>query len=105
MATVLVGCKLPHGLVAELNGRKVTLAGANSSRLIGGFGITEVDKEFADAWLAVEKDTPIVSNGLVFITGTERDAKSAATERQGQATGLEPLSSENPAAGVKKAEE
>ena len=39
MATVIVGCKLPHGLHAELGGKVVTLAGSNSSSIIGGFGI------------------------------------------------------------------
>jgi hypothetical protein len=100
MATVLVGCKLPHGLHAELAGKVVELAGANSARVIGGFGITEVDKDFAEAWLAAEKGTPIVDNGLVFVVNNERDAKAAAADGEDSKTGLEGLDPEKPVNGV-----
>ncbi len=105
MATVLMGCKLPHGLVAELNGNAVVLAGANSSELIGGFGLTDVDKDFAEAWLASEKDTPLVSKGLVFIANSRREAQSVAVEQGAQKTGLEALDAENPLPGVKQVKE
>ena len=52
-ATVTVGCKLPHGLVAEVGKESVTFLGINSTELIGGHGITEnVPKDFWDAWVA-----------------------------------------------------
>lgn len=98
MATI--GCKLPHGLIAEHKGRTVTLAGANSSRLVGGFGLTEVDDAFAKAWFEAEKNTAIVKNGAVFLVDSEAKAKGAAAEAAAQKTGLEPLDASRPVAGV-----
>lgn len=105
MATVIVGCKLPSGIHAELGGKVVTLAGSNSSSLIGGFGITrEVDKDFMDAWLKAEAKNPIVANGLVFIAGSEREAEKAVSEREKEASGFEGLDPQKPGKGLKPAD-
>ena len=105
MATVIVGCKLPHGIHAELGGKVVTLVGANSSSIIGGFGITrEVDKDFIDAWLKAEAKNPIVVNGLVFVAGSEREAEKAIAEREKEVSGFEGLDQKNPGKGLKPAD-
>lgn len=105
MATVNVGCKLPNGIRAELNGKTVVLAGANSARLVGGFGITEgVDKEFMDGWMKAEAKNPLVSKGLVFVVDHAAKVAGAAAERAGEKSGLEALDPEKPAAGVVKTE-
>ena len=105
MATVIVGCKLPHGIHAELGGKVVTLVGANSSSIIGGFGITrEVDKDFIDGWLKAEAKNPIVANGLVFVAGNDREAEKAAAEREKEASGFEGLDQKNPGKGLKPAD-
>ena len=103
MATV--GCKLPHGLVAEHKGVTVTLNGLNSSRILGGFGLTDVDDAFAKAWFEAEKNTAIVKNGVVFLVENEAKAKGAAAERSKERTGLEPLDADKPVPGVKKVED
>lgn len=103
MATV--GCKLPHGLIAEHKGVTVTLNGLNSSRIIGGFGLTEVDDAFAKAWFEAEKNSAIVKNGVVFLVDSEAKAKGAAAERDKQKSGFEALDQSKPVAGVVKVEE
>ena len=61
MATITVGCKLPHGIHMDIDSKRVTLNGANASSVIGGHGITEnVDKEFFDKWMSQRKDTEMV---------------------------------------------
>jgi len=105
MATVIVGCKLPNGLHAELGGKVVTLAGSNSSSIIGGFGITrDVDKDFIEGWLKAEAKNPIVANGLVFIAGSEREAEKAVAEREREANGFEGIDPKKPGKDLKPAE-
>lgn len=115
--TVTVGCKLPNGLVMELPepaagrqllpgpiGERHVLAGANSKLVktpIGfvtsgtyRYGVTQVPKEFAEAWFARHKDFDFVKRGMVFMVNNEASANAAAKERENDAatrTGLEPL--------------
>lgn len=102
MANVIVGCKLPHGLIIKTaSGQSVTLNGANSSKIIGGYGLTPVDKEFFDAWKAEYASFEPLKNNLIFEQATERSAVSQATEQAEVKSGLEPLDLDKPAAGVK----
>lgn len=59
---VTVGCKLPNGLVLEVDGHQQAVAGYRGEdvRIIGGYGLTPVDKELWDAWLKIHKDQPYV---------------------------------------------
>jgi hypothetical protein len=116
MADVVIGCKLPHGLVLELvepgplmqpqaPGRRVVLKGANSlPRAAHGFlstppawpefpyALTIVDKGFWDAWYARNKDLEIVRGGQIFVADDVKAAKAMAKERVHDVkTGLEPL--------------
>jgi hypothetical protein len=114
MATVTVGCKLPHGLVLELieppantqqlqpmpRGKTVTLAGANSLRIvntnpaIGKFALTQVDKAFWEEWFKRNKAHPAVVSGAIFMHESATQAAAIADENKDLKTGLEPL---NPA--------
>lgn len=90
--TVVMGCKLPNGLIIEHGGRRFTLKGSNAARIVGGYGLTEgVPKDFAEAWLKSHADLGTVKNGLVFIQTSESSAKAAAKERRDVKTGLEPI--------------
>lgn len=101
MATVTVGCKLPHGIHMDLDGKRVTLNGSNSSNVIGGHGITEnVDKEFFDKWVAQRKDSPMVKNGLVFAHERSGNAQAEAKEKAKTKTGFEGLDQDKPAPGI-----
>ncbi|HEV2540200.1 MAG TPA: hypothetical protein VGU03_10885 [Frateuria sp.] len=100
MATITVGCKLPHGLIIRTGGKSITLAGANSSRIVGGYGLTQVDKEFFDAWSTEYAQFGPLKHGLIFAQDKANAAESRAKEQAEIKTGLEPLDLAKPAAGV-----
>lgn len=98
-STYVIGCKLPNGLSFTHEGKKITLAGANASALINGFGITRDVP--ADAWGSFEKihkESKFIRNGIVFAVTDEKSAADAALERSKQKTGLEQASQKS--AGV-----
>lgn len=105
-ATVTVGCKLPHGLIAEVGKESVTFLGSNASELIGGHGITEnVSKAFWDAWVAQMSDwfEPL-KQGFIFAYESEKSTYSKAKEMAKEKTGFEQLIPKDPNNGVKPAE-
>lgn len=103
--TCVVGCKLPHGLNLDLEIRpgdkkkkvapvtqRIKLNGANSSHIIGGYGLTQaVPKALFLAWLTKNSALPFVRNGSVFMETSETRARDAARERRGEKTGMEPI--------------
>lgn len=91
MDLVTVGCNLPNGLHLDLQGKRVTLNGANSSRIVGGYGLTQVDKEFWEAWAKDYADSPLLLNGLVFAQGSEARASAKASEQAEVKSGFEQL--------------
>lgn len=95
-AFVAVGCKLPHGLVLSLTSRDrppeqfAVLNGANASRIVGGYGLTEnVPGDKMTEWLRQNAKHPAVVNGAVFIHGDMKSAESIARERTKVETGFE----------------
>ncbi|ELY4860545.1 hypothetical protein SM110_004303 [Cronobacter sakazakii] len=103
--TIVVGCKLPNGLVVEQDGYTVTLNGANSSNVVGGYGLTEgVDKDAFEKWMEVHKNQPYVKNELVFAQAKANSAQSKATENASIKSGLEGLPQDKPAPGIEKAD-
>ena len=109
--TVTVGCKLPNGLkirlyafgkdamgnvVAQPASGWVTLNGANTSGVIGGFGLTEVDESFWSEWRDKNKDAPYVKNGLVFAESNRDRGIARALDYEKAPTGLEPIDPEKP---------
>lgn len=96
---VSVGCKLPHGLHLDLKNSegpvRVTLVGANASRIVGGYGITEnVSSDFMAQWLKKNAKHPSVVKGLIFIHSDTKSAEAMAKERADDpqtATGLEAI--------------
>lgn len=95
--TVVIGCKLPLGLLCELgkvgdeDHHVVRLNGSNSARIVGGYGLTTVSKDFWDAWFKDHRSMDFVKKGFVFAHGDEASAIDHATERAGEANGLEAL--------------
>lgn len=99
--TVIVGCKLPHGLEAQIAGKTVVLNGSNSATIIGGYGLTQgVDKDGFEAWLLAYADLPYVKNELVFAQESAKSAAAQATENAAEKTGLEGLDPKKPAPGI-----
>lgn len=104
---VTVGCKLPNGLVLEVEGQTVTLNGnrQEAGHVTGGYGLTQVDKAFFDAWLSIHGQQPYIKNGVVFAQSSQNSARSQAREQAGTVSGLEPLSQENPVPGIARDDE
>lgn len=101
--TVVIGCKLPHGLVLSHKGVKVTLEGMNKSKIIGATYVTNmVDAEFWAAWKLENKDfQPLKSNSIFEASGV-RVAEDKAKELVKEKTGFEPMPKEVP--GIKPAD-
>ena len=112
--TVVVVCKLKHGLWLEvgydhntgIRGEKyarVKINGANQALVAGsphtseGVGITTgVPKEVWDEWLKIHKNLPYVVNGLLSAQPEIKSANDAAKEVDGEKTGMEPLGQTDP---------
>ena len=99
---VYVGCKRPNGIILELEDnsgtiQKVTLKGsASSSHFVmergnykGLFGITEVPKDFWDAWEEKHKNFQPLKYGEIFVETKAWNLKKAGKERANELTGLE----------------
>ena len=59
-----------------------TLNGANSSKIIGGYGLTPVDKDFFDAWKTEYATFSPLKDGLIFEQANEKSAVSQAKEQE-----------------------
>lgn len=102
MATVTVGCKLPHGLHLDVNDKRITLLGVNSSAVIGGHGITEgVDKDLFDRWMVLNKDAAAVKSGLIFAHEKASNTQAEAKEKINNKSGFEGLDPKAPSPGIK----
>lgn len=94
---VVVGCKLPNGLLCEVgkmgddNHTRVRLNGTNDARVIGGYGLTDVSKEFWDTWYKKNRHLEFVRKGFVFVHGDAASAADEAKDRAGVLNGMEPL--------------
>jgi len=100
---IVVGCKLPNGLVMQLGDKKVTLNGANASKLIGGHGITYVDAEFWQAWAKAHKSLEPMKQGLIFANSKEAALEAEAEDREANKSGFEGLIQKKPGDGVAEA--
>lgn len=104
--TVIVGCKLPNGLIIEVGGQSVELNGANASNIIGGHGITyNVDADFFNAWMEAHQDRDMVKNGFIFAHEEAENTEAEAREKTDNETKLEAVDPNAPNAGVTKADE
>lgn len=110
--TVVVGCKLPNGIVLEhpLDAKnKVELAGRNKAVVIGAdYATTEVDGDFWDNWIAFNKEFTAVTSGAIFVAKTISDAAAIARELINEKTGLEPMGTDGKderAGGIKTEKE
>lgn len=104
--TVTVGCKLPNGLILEVGNQSVEITGANSSRVVGGHGITyDVDAEFFEAWLKAHADRDMVKGGFVFAHEKASSAKAEAADKESNKSGLEAIKPDAPENGVKTSDD
>lgn len=125
---VTVGCKLTHGLRAEIipvpentqhnwnpkpAGPRVKFNGANSvahenglvrvNPRINEFGKTVgVPRAFWDQWAKQDAAKALIAKGLVFIVSNEPDFKAQAQEKLAEKTGLEGLNPEGKDERIRK---
>ncbi len=117
---VMVACKLPHGLKITLNEKtesdegkpiwkptenSVTLAGRNASQIIGGYGLTPVNADFWDAWLAQNKNFKALKAGMIFAEPRKDRAMSRAADQKALPTGSEPIDPDKPGRGLARVPE
>jgi hypothetical protein len=128
--TVTVACKVPGGLVLELDGVKkdssiiagrdvdvhfgtgqtVTIVGsnarhpdaANPGREVAGYGLTEVPADFWAKWVEQHKGFPLLEKGLLFAQPTEDRSASQAKEQTALKSGREGMDPDNPMPRVKR---
>jgi hypothetical protein len=101
--TVVIGCKLPHGLsFMGQAGQRIVLNGMNTSAIAGGHGITHVDEDEAAIFFATHKDFGPVKNNAIFYHGTDKveDVAAMAEELKDEKTGFEGLDPTKPAPGL-----
>ncbi len=100
MSTITVGCKIINGVILSHQGKSITLAGGKASKIIGGYGLTEVDKDFFDAWVKGNPDSALLSSGVIFAQDKPQAAAAQAKEQEDLESGFEPLDMVKPVAGV-----
>lgn len=104
MTTVIIGCKLPHGLTfIGSQGQKITLNGMNTSLIQGGYGLTNVDDGEAALFFANHSEYDPVKNNAIFThnTASVADVHAIAEELKDERTGFEGLDPSKPAPGLK----
>lgn len=89
----VIGCKLPSGFtITHIDGTKHHLNGAKTSRIYGGYGVTEnVPAAVWDAYSKTHEQANIIKNGTLFSVGDVKSASDAAKERENIKTGFEQL--------------
>jgi len=101
---VIIGCKLPHGIILSHpeNAKKtVYINGLNKSKIIGATHThTEMDEDFWNAWHGAHKSFPAVKSGAIFVAKSKDEAHGKSREMEGVKTGFEPMPQD--AMGVKK---
>lgn len=99
--TVVVGCKLPHGIILTVDGVSVELNGTNTSDIIGGYGLTEnVDADFFGEWCKRNFQHPALGGGFIFAQGTTVEARAQARDNAANANGFEGINPSKPGMGV-----
>ena len=100
---VIIGCKLPNGIILEVGDKQQVIKGLNSIVIIGApYRTTEVDADFYAAWLEEHKEFPAIKSGAIFIAKNFESIKSVAEDLKDEKTGFEPMSQET--LGVKSAD-
>lgn len=95
---IIVGCKLPHGLTASVNGVSVTFKGASQGfgvitpYSVNGSGITrEVDADWFAAFLKAYANAPFVKKELIYKIESDAAVQGETRERKNIKTGMEPI--------------
>jgi len=106
---VVVGCRLPQGLIlhhpvdrsiqVKLEGPRLVVA--DGKKLSSSFATTEVDAEFWGLWKAAYAKNPVLLSHAIFEAKSQGEAAAKAKELQKEKTGFEQMP--QTAAGISKA--
>jgi hypothetical protein len=92
---VVIGCRLPNGIILEHPenpAKKVLLNGLNKVTIIGApYAHNDVDSDFWDAWLEVNKDFAPLKNGAIFVAKSSEHAAAKGREVAKEKTGFEAM--------------
>lgn len=100
--TILIGCKLPNGIILEVNEKQIELNGLSKTVIIGAtHATTAIDADFWQAWKSQNATFSALKNGAIFEAANEVEAVAIAKDTD--KTGLEPMKQD--AQGVKKAKD
>lgn len=114
MAKVLIGCRLPNGLILQKysTDRKVgsvgvqasvKLRGLNESKIVGAtYVTTEVDAEFWELFKRTNPNYAPMKSGAIFEASSTAQAEAKGKELSKKPTGLEPIKPDT--MGVKTAD-
>lgn len=94
MSTVTIGCKLPNGIIMQVEGHKdVRINGWNNNLIQGAdHGLTEdVPAATWEAWSKLHADSKLVKGGFIFASKNEREAKAKAKDQKDNKSGHEQL--------------
>lgn len=100
MNTVIIGCKLPHGITLHgTAGQEIHINGVNTSLVAGGFGLTNVDESEAAYLFAQYDDFAPFKSKAIFSYGTDSvaDVAAMASELADIQTGFEGMNPDKPA--------
>ena len=93
MASIKIGCTLPHGIVLNVNGVNVTLNGQNQfhnmTNRLDTHGVTEIDKSFWDSWKKENREMDAFKNGFIF--EAQNDAEIEAKRKDVGKSGFEQI--------------
>lgn len=117
---VWVQCKLPHGIWLHLDipgmsdtpkpqpinrpdlKTRIRLNGANSGAVVGargrrlGYGLTEVPRDFWEAWVKTHTDFVAYENGMIRVEESRDRAIASSMDHVEVATGFESIDPNNP---------
>lgn len=100
--TVIIGCRLPHGIALQGMDGIVVLNGQNTALVPGAPGLTHVDEAQVAYLFATYEDYAPFKSNAVFTTGSGKvaDVAAMARELEDVQTGFEGIDPDKPAAGV-----
>lgn len=108
MSNVIIACRLPNGIMAQVGATKIRLNGSNAENAVLGFGFTRVPEDFAEAWLKNDGEgarRTVTKRGGIFLANDMDDARAIAREMAGEKSGFERIDPEKAGPGITPTDE